>query len=82
MKLESLHDGLARQIHERLRFEDDVATAGICPFASQAGEGLTAHGAVPEVSQAVQKKETRIMAGPLILGAGIAQPRYDECTHG
>jgi len=31
--------------------------------------------------QPIQKKETRIVAGPLILGAGIAQPRYDERTH-
>ncbi len=51
------------------------------PFSCQAGKSLAAYGNIFQMGDAIQKKETRVVAGPLILGAGIAQPRYDIGVH-
>ena len=81
MELERLHNGVSREIHEGLGFEKDEATVLVRPFSGQPRECLAAYGEVFVLCQSIQKKETRIVAGPLVRGAGIAQPRYDIRFH-
>lgn len=51
------------------------------PFSCQTGKCFAVDGNIFQMCDAIQKKETRVVAGPLILGAGIAQPRYDIGVH-
>jgi hypothetical protein len=82
MKLQSLHYSPTGEVHECLWFNQYKSVVAIIPFASKAGEGFFSDRNAFLVGQAIQKKETRIVAGPLILGAGITQPRYDKRAHG
>src|SRR5690606_24698681 len=72
---------LAGQVHESGRLEQPeggAADTGLRRLAEQPGIHLEAH---PErVRQGVDKPEPGIVPGPVVLGAGVAQPHYQAQT--
>jgi len=81
VELQRRHDRATGEIHEGLGFQQHQSLSLALPLRGESAELLTGNRQSFQMGKPVQKQKTRVMAGPLILGAWIAQTCDEKRLH-